>query len=57
VALPGPVCDCEELVPIVLVPHRSLPRLRGLGRYRHEMRQLPLWSLPGVRLNFPYFCN
>jgi hypothetical protein len=49
VSLPRPVCDCEELVPIVLVPHRSLPRLRALGRYRHKMRQLPLWSLPGVR--------
>ena len=51
VPLPGPVCDCEELVPIVLVPYRSLPRLRDLGRSRHEMRQLPLWSLPGARLN------
>ena len=48
--LPGTACDCEELVPIVFVPHRSLPRLRDLGRYGHEMRQLPLWSLPGVRL-------
>ena len=50
-ALPGPVCDREELVPIVLVPHRSLPRLRDFGRYRHEMRQLPLWSLSGIHLN------
>ena len=49
--LPGPVCDREELVPIVLVPHRLLPRLRDLGRYRHEMRQLPLWSLSGIYLN------
>ena len=31
--LPGPICDCEELMPIVLVPHRSLPRLGNLRRY------------------------
>jgi hypothetical protein len=30
--LPGLVCDCEELVPIVLIPHRSLPRLGDPGR-------------------------
>jgi hypothetical protein len=30
VSLPRAICDCEELVPIVFVPHFSLPRLRGL---------------------------
>jgi hypothetical protein len=59
-ALPRAVRDREELVPIVLVPHQSLPRPRDSGRSKHSMRQIPTWSLPvarrgqtsGIRHNF-----
>ena len=45
VTLPRTICNCEELVPIVFVPHFSLPRLRDSRRSRHKMHQMPLWSL------------
>ena len=46
VTLPRTICNCEELVPIVFVPHFSLLRPRDSRRSRHEMHQTPLWSLP-----------
>src|ERR1700676_1730373 len=46
VTLPRTICNGEELVPIVFVPHDSLLRPRDSRRSRHEMHQTPLWSLP-----------
>jgi hypothetical protein len=45
--VPRLACDCEELIPIVLVPHRSLPRLADQDALAltHQMREQLVRSL------------
>lgn len=42
VLMPPAVDYCEELVPIVFVPHGSLLQLRDSRPYLHVMRQTPI---------------
>src|SRR5258706_4894185 len=54
VSLPRAVCDCEELVPIVFVPHFSLPRPRDSRRSSHKKHQIAEWSLPDAHTGQTY---